>query len=147
MPGKIWAVLAIIIVSGGLLKWAHYEIDLGGYNRHKSETLTAVNDAVEKARKEEQAKQGKVDEATQKQFDEYIAINTQLNADLDRLRKRASRKQPTKESESICEGATGADLSGEDASFLTREAARADQIRSGLKACYNYADSVTKKSP
>ena len=37
MPGKIWAYLIIILALIGLLKWAHYEIDLSGYNRHKAE--------------------------------------------------------------------------------------------------------------
>ena len=147
MPGKIWAYLIIILALIGLLKWAHYEIDLSGYNRHKAETLSAVNNAVKKAREEEQAKQGEVDEVAQKQFNKLNDINNKLNADLDRLRKRAARRQSAKNSKPICEGATGRSLSSEDAGFLTREAARADKIRTALEGCYNYADSVAKKSP
>jgi len=51
----------------------------------------------------------------------------------------------TKNTKSICQGATGKELSRPDAEFLTREAARADKIRLGLDICYKYADEVVKQ--
>jgi len=39
-------------------------------------------------------------------------------------------------------GATGAELSGADAGFLVREAARGDELRAGLDACYAVIDGV-----
>jgi hypothetical protein len=41
-----------------------------------------------------------------------------------------------------CEGASGRELSREDAEFLAREAARADAIRAGLEACYAAIDGT-----
>jgi len=139
---KIWAYLAIVLALAGFAKWAHYTIDIGGFNRCSAETLTNVNNAVAAARKDEQLKQGKVNAAAQTQLNELNDINNRLNDDLDGLRKRATRRQPKGKSKAICEGATGKSLSSEDAGFLTREAARADKIRTGLKTCYKYADTI-----
>jgi len=141
---KVWAYLAIILAIAGFAKWAHYTIDIGGFNRCSAESLTNVNTAVAAARKDEQLKQEKVNAAAQTQFDELNDINSKLNDDLDGLRKRATRRQSKGESKTICEGATGESLSSEDAGFLTREAARADALRIGLKACYTYADTISQ---
>lgn len=52
---------------------------------------------------------------------------------LDELRKRPERlPEPAREA---CKGATGAELSGRDAEFLARLAARADELRAALRAC------------
>jgi hypothetical protein len=73
--------------------------------------------------------------------DEQIAsINTQLANALVELRNRPSRST-TVPINGTC--GTGATLFAEDAEFLTREAARADIIRSALDACYNQYDKVT----
>jgi hypothetical protein len=65
-------------------------------------------------------------------------INAQLLDAVSELRKRPSR--PTEAGTGSC--GTGATLSAEDAEFLVREAARADQIRAGLDACYKQYDSL-----
>jgi len=143
MP-KIYAYIVILILILGFIKWYSAKEYKAGYNEHKAETLFAIKDAVEIARADERTKQGEVNDALKKQYEESNAINANLNDDLDKLRQRASRDSAIKSNntEPNCEGATGEHLSGEDAGFLTREAARADKIRSALKTCYTYADTV-----
>jgi len=84
-----------------------------------------------------------INDANQKQFDEMAAINAGLADDLERLRDRPARRVSDAAGPD-CTGGTGADLSGEDAGFLTREAARADTIRGALIGCYAYADSLAR---
>lgn len=66
------------------------------------------------------------------------AINSQLVDAIAELRKRPSRATETTNGQS-CNG-TG--LYAEDAEFLVREAARADQIRVALQACYQQYESL-----
>lgn len=147
MNTKLIVGALIFFALIGYDKWRSSQSYDQGFNQCTSETLKSVNLAVKADREIEQKKQGEINAAAQKQFNDQVRINAQLNVDLDKLRKRPNRKQQASNSVFSCEGATGADLSAEDAGFLTREAARADQIRSGLETCQNYADSVTKKSP
>jgi len=65
-------------------------------------------------------------------------INTQLVDAISSLRSRSSNATKTVNGQD-CNGAT---LSSTDAEFLIREAARADQIRVGLQACYNQYDAI-----
>ena len=97
---------------------------------------------ISKARKEEQLKQDKVNEINQEQLNELNGVNSRLNDDLKRLRDRAKRM--SKDSQKSCKGTTGAELSRPDSEFLTGEAARAERLKSALKACYKYADEVSK---
>jgi hypothetical protein len=66
------------------------------------------------------------------------AINDQLVDAVSELRKRPSRTAET----SNGKGCNGASLYAEDSEFLVREAARADQIRVALQACYNQYDAI-----
>lgn len=145
MLDSIWARLLIVLAIIGLIKWAHYEVKQSGINECTAENVTAVNDAVAKDRLAERKKQDKVDEGTQKQINAIGRINVGLINDLNKLRNRPNRKQPSSSTESSCKGATGADLSGEDAEFLVGEAARADTIRVGLEACYEYESIISNK--
>jgi hypothetical protein len=65
-------------------------------------------------------------------------INTQLVDAISSLRSRSSSATKTVNGQD-CNGAT---LSSPDAEFLIREAARADEIRVGLEACYKQYDSI-----
>lgn len=81
-----------------------------------------------------------ISEQKQRQSDEVRNINARLSDALERLRKRPDRlPEPARAS---CEGATGAELSGPDSAFLEREAARADELRAALSACYQWIDTV-----
>lgn len=138
--GKIIAYIVILSMLGAAA-WFIFD---AGVNSERANNTRNINIAVAAARKDEQFKQGKVNDAVQKQFNELNDINSKLNGDLDKLRKRAARRQPASGTNTICEGATGKSLSSADAGFLTREAARADKLRIGLKTCYDYADSVSQ---
>lgn len=46
-----------------------------------------------------------------------------------------------------CAGATGAELSGPDAAFLEREAARADTLRAALARCQGQTDPDGQVNP
>ena len=66
------------------------------------------------------------------------AINSQLVDAISELRKRPSRSTET----SYGKGCNGASLYAEDSEFLVREAARADEIRVALQACYKQYESI-----
>lgn len=73
---------------------------------------------------------------------EVRKINARLVDALERLRQRPERlPEPAR---AACTGATGAELSGPDAGFLVREAARADELRAALAECYGWIDAVTR---
>ena len=76
----------------------------------------------------------------QAQADEVAGINARLADALERVRKRPERlPEPAR---ATCEGATGSELSRPDATFLEREAARADEQRAALSACYQWINTV-----
>ena len=108
-----------------------------------AEEITAATDkAAADARAKEKELQRAANEITQKQMDDMAAINAGLVDDIIRLQSRKSRADLPETTQATCQGATGRELSSNDAEFLTREAARADTIRAALKACYEYTDKV-----
>ena len=112
-----------------------------GYGKYKSYKLDAFIVAQEKLAKEKEEQYQDAADKIRKDKDAQIqAINNQLVDAISELRKRPGRSQ----SASNGQGGTGATLFAEDAEFLIREAARADQIRTGLDACYKQYDSVAK---
>jgi hypothetical protein len=62
------------------------------------------------------------------------SINTRLADAIGRLQQRESRGNSS-DSARACSAANGSHLSREDAEFLTREAARADEAVTRLNAC------------
>lgn len=79
---------------------------------------------------------------------EIRAVNSRLAAALVELRNRPPRPTPGAASTSIsvapASGGTGALLYREDAEFLAREAARADEIRASLIQCVAQYDEAAK---
>lgn len=99
--------------------------------------------AVQQALTSERANQEKANAAIRQQAADQAAINNRLRSDLAGLRDRPERTVSLSAvSGSSCSGATGAQLSRSDAGFLVGEAARADEIRAGLIACYTVIDGV-----
>lgn len=137
IPYKIIGVIAVIGIT------AYFSYQAGG-DAVRADAAAGVQEAVKKARKEEQANQEKVNELAQTQYNELSDINNNLNANLIRLRNRPSRRNVSDSTKTTCKGANGADLSAQDAEFLTRESARGDRLRTALKTCYDYADTVSK---
>lgn len=71
-----------------------------------------------------------------------IRVNDLLADALQRLRNRPDRMPSA--ATPACAGATGAQLSEPDGRFLSREAARADQLRVDLETCRGWIEAVTK---
>jgi hypothetical protein len=132
------AVLVILAAfAGGYARGSHLTAQ-----RYDLKIEQAQSRAVAAALAIEREQNRKVRDAMQKQSDEVAAVNRGLVADLDELRQRASRPAVPRAPAAQQPGATGAELSREDAGFLAREAARADELRAALRACYDYADTV-----
>ena len=89
-------------------------------------------------RAEEQKTQNATDEIRKVKDAQIRTINSQLVDAISSLHNRSSNATKTINGQD-CNGAT---LSATDAEFLVREAARADQIRVGLQACYNQYDAI-----
>jgi hypothetical protein len=101
--------------------------------------------AVTEARAEERRLQAETNDILRGLNEKLLDTNAALERDIDGLRNRPPRivrvpGDPGPE----CAGTTGAELSGPDAQFLARLAARADRLRASLGACYAYADSLVR---
>jgi len=76
---------------------------------------------------------------------EIATINARLSAALASLRNRPERPASAGQLSSAsadCKGATGAELYRGDGEFLARIAARADEQRAALAACYQQYDDA-----
>ena len=101
--------------------------------------------ATEAARAKETMWQGVVNETAKNYQVKLAGVRRTLDTALDSLRDRPERPRDLPDHpRPDCAGATGAELSGEDSRFLAREAARADELRAGLDACYAYADTLRR---
>ena len=123
------AGLVVIFLLGA--GYTGYSIEAGRFERYKAEQVAQVQklqeqhqDAADQIRKEKDA--------------QIAAINNSLADALVQLRSRPSRAQDAANGQ----GGTGLSLSAEDATFLEREAARADILRTALNACYQQYDSL-----
>lgn len=128
-------VLLVTFVANGFYWNAH------GTNTEEARLTAKYNQEkvvmLNEIREREKQKEIQVNEIISRQTKEIENIQRNLDAALISLRKRPTRSTTLPES-NTCQGTTGRELSREDAEFLTREAARADQIRAGLAACYEY---------
>jgi hypothetical protein len=111
-----------------------------GYSFEHSRFVAFKATIVAETATAERKQQAAADKIEKEKNAQIASINNQLVDAISELRKRPSRAQQTCDGQ----GRTGATLSAEDAEFLTREAARADIIRSGLSACYQQYDSISK---
>ncbi len=93
-------------------------------------------DAEQKSRNQERALQAAADKARNIKDAEIEIIRSQLDAALVSLRERPLRSADLPSAPGTFPPATGAQLSREDAEFLAREAARADQVVADLNACH-----------
>lgn len=102
--------------------------------------LSSINRGIERQQARDQAianSQGKKDA-------EIARIAAERDAAIDELRNRPTKRADPAETRPTDVGATGADLSMPDASFLVREAARADGLRARLAQCQRDFDALTK---
>ena len=133
----MWQYLAPVILAGSLC-FASFEFGRE-YERGKQAQVLATQQS--EAAQQLQAKNVQIHKQAQEHADEIRSINARLSDALERLRKRPERMpEPAR---AACAGATGGELSAEDAGFLVREAARADGLRSALSECYAWIDTVS----
>lgn len=121
---------ALLLCCAGYLGYA---LEAARFDQYKAEQQAAT----QRAQEEHQAATDQI----RIQKDAQIAsINSQLADALISLRERPNRTQNAANGQ----GGTGLSLSAEDATFLDREAARADILRSSLDACYKQYTSLSK---
>jgi hypothetical protein len=72
-------------------------------------------------------------------------LNRQLSTALGELHNRQTRNSRESTDTAACSGATGAELSKEDAEFLIRESSRADTVVEQLNYCIAQYNEVTKR--
>lgn len=118
----IIAGVAVTLFCGGFVNGCSYQ-------QSKAEKVV---------REKEHEYQAAADTIRKEKDVQIKVINTQLVDAVSELRKRPSRTAETNAGSSC----NGASLYAEDAEFLVREAARADEIRVGLQACYKQYESL-----
>jgi hypothetical protein len=124
---NIYAIIAVVAVAlfcGGFVNGCSYQ---------QSKAEKTIRD-------KEHQYQADADQIRKDKDAQIKVINNQLVDAVSELRKRPSRTAETSNGKSC----NGASLFAEDAEFLVREAARADEIRVSLEACYKQYDSVSK---
>jgi len=126
---KLGIFLVLLLGAG----YVGYALESARFDRYKTAQITQTQKAQEQH--QEAADRIRKDKDAQ-----INSINAQLVDAISGLRERPNRTQAA--SNGSC--GTGATLSASDAEFLVREAARADQIRAGLSACYQQYDALTQ---
>ena len=122
---NIYAIIAVVAVTlfcGGFVNGCSYQ-------QSKQEKVL---------RDKEHEYQADADKIRKDKDAQIKAINGQLVDAISELRKRPGRTTEASNGQS-CNG-TG--LFAEDAEFLVREAARADEIRVALDACYKQYEAI-----
>jgi len=135
LPIFTYVKLAAGIAALAFSWYLGYSFEASRFDRYKADQVLET----QKLKDEHQAAADKIEEDKN---DQINAINSQLADALVQLRKRTAR--PTIETPQATACGTGTTLYAEDSEFLIREAARADQIRSALEACYNQYDFLEK---
>jgi hypothetical protein len=118
----LYIIIAITLFCGGFVNGCSYQ---------QSKAEKTIRD-------KEHQYQSDADQIRKEKDAQIKTINTQLVDAVSELRKRPSRTAETSNGSSC----NGTSLYAEDAEFLVREAARADEIRVGLEACYKQYESL-----
>ena len=118
----IYALIAVTLFCGGFVNGCSYQ---------QSKAEKTIRD-------KEHQYQSDADKIRIEKDAQIKAINSQLVDSISELRKRTSRTSEATNGK----GCNGASLFAEDAEFLVREAARADEIRVGLEACYKQYEAI-----
>lgn len=138
----IGAAAVVIGFSSGWLangwRWAH-KVDV-----MVAAQAQAVLEFTQKSRATEQVLTEQVTQFRDKKDAEIQIVRTQLDAALISLRDRPARSTSVPRAAPLSRAASGPDLSREDSEFLVREAARADEMRAALSACYANYDAARR---
>lgn len=131
LPITTWLKLGAGLALAIFLWYSGYSFEASRFERYKAQQV------IQTQAKEREYQQ-KADQIEKDKNAQIRNINSQLADAISELRKRPSR--PEQAGTGSC--GTGATLFAEDAIFLRREAARADEIRVGLEACYKQYNSI-----
>ena len=133
LPILTYVKIGLVVVCLCGAGYLGYSLEAARFDRYKAEQQAATQKAQE-------AHQALADQIRKEKDAQIASINNSLADALIKLRERPNRAQNTTNGQ----GGTGLSLSAEDATFLDREAARADILRSALSACYAQYDSLSK---
>lgn len=133
-----------VLIAGGVVVLL---LTIGGYFKGRADMDSVWKEkalvAEQQARVKEQELQEKTDAVTKKYQAERTRINARLADALEQLRQRPARPV-SEDTQAPSNCGTGASLYAEDAGFLVREAARADELRAALDACQQWAKEVSE---
>lgn len=136
--GRYLAVLAFGVLVGWVINGWRLNANIASLRASQAEEVSRYYQAARTAEKALIT----ATEGIRRQKDAEIKVITgKLQSALGELRQRQERPSSADTSRD-CKGATGAELSRQDAEFLIRESARADQLRSALELCYRQYDTV-----
>lgn len=135
LPERLIAlvVLAVALMGFGYVKGLQHEE--AKFDAYKVAQQKAVDQQIAIGAQKTASLKTTADTLEKTKNDEIASINARLSVALAGLRNRPERRPDMPQTAAACVGATGSDLSGPDAEFLSREAARADQLRSALNQC------------
>lgn len=140
-----WLILGVVLAVAAAWFGGQFKGSADERMRWEVKTYSELAEASESARKQEAMWQEVVNGTVRNYEGKVSATRRNLDIALDGLRSRPERAPGVSEApRPACEGGTGAELSGADAGFLAREAARADTLRAGLEACYAVIDATRK---
>jgi len=144
MPSPI-ILLALFLAFAITNGYSYVKGGKAADTRWIAKTQTERADAEAAARATEQRHQEAANAIARRHAHEVQTVRRNLDLALDSLRSRPDRQQHLPDApRADCQGGTGAELSRPDAEFLSREAARADDLRAGLQACYAHVDAALK---
>lgn len=146
-------ILGIVVLILGILFGTHKVIVWKEVRKAVAQTEQSMSaaynekllQASELAREREQVMVSSADKIRKEKDAQIASLNTRLGTALSSLSERPQRPSSASQgapASCIGAGATGAQLSREDAEFLVREAARADKLMTALDQCYRQYDSV-----
>lgn len=147
------ALLALFVLLFGVqtMRVSSLQVDVAELKAATAEERRTLANAAKEAenryRKTEGDWQTKFDRIEKEKSDEKKILAASMQRTIDELRKRPSRSTAGRMPENPVDTktGTGSSLFAEDGEFLAREAARADEIRNGLSACYKQFDALQTK--
>jgi len=131
----------LIFLAGWFINGNRWDAKYSNLQRQYAESVVKAQQAAKKAELELQAK---ADQQVINKNEQIKSISNQLDRALVELRKRPAR-MPVPDVTRSGQGSTGSSLYREDAEFLIREAARADEVVAQLQYCYRMYDAARDK--
>lgn len=139
--GMVVLVLSMGFVGGWVVNGWRLEARIASLKASYAEDIATH---IEAARKADKARL-EASERIRREKDAKIKdLNSRLSSALSELQQRQARKDSGPNDSTACSGATGANLSKEDAEFLVREAARADAVVENLNYCIAQYRSIQR---